>query len=1013
MPASNLNAAFQFSRQFGVPLDKDLVFTTTSARTSYLTDPSTSGIAYTGMIAADLQTNKAYLLNSNRQWVEIGASATDSLFSGSGLLFRRGSGENNFATGGLNSGNNIVITDPSGLAGNPSIGLSTSLTNLSSIAVTGLGNITINSTGVSLSGHSHTSSSITDFNSAVSGLLPTIANNGDNRLLTSTGTSTGINAENNLTFSNNNLTIGSISGLNPSEIHLYSAMGESANLNFKNSSGSDKLQIIYDEGDGAAKIISSDPLTITANVYVDLPGTDNAGLYLNGVHVSVSGHNHTASNITDFSSAVNNLIDSAVSTSIVAGTGVGISYNNTNNTLTVSSLLTAGSGISLSHSSGNYTVSLSDPTVQLVDVTDLTSNARNFLLTPSSANLRTLVTDETGSGSLVFSNSPTLVTPNIGVATGTSFNSITGLSSSTPLVNGTAAVGTSTAAARADHVHPTDTSRAAVTGTLEQFASTTSSQLAGVISDETGSGSLVFGTNPTISSGILAGTSSMNVFNTTATTVNAFGTATTLNLGYTGNNASTTNIATAAPAFGTKTINIGTNISGSAGSPVNINLGGGSGIGDTINIGASGNSNINIGTSTAGLGTRTINIGTDGASGSTTSIILGTPGELNNTTTIRNNIIASGNLILSGSGLVASNINNFDTAVRSSRLDQMAVPTASVSLNSQKITNLATPTNDQDAATKAYVDAARAGLDVKQSVRMATTGPLSGSITGTIILSMGLIDSVVPVVGNRILVKDQTNPSENGIYTFTTLTNGGTNATLTRATDADSSEEVTAGMFTFVSEGSVNADSGWVLTTNDTITLGTTALTFAQFSGAGQITAGAGLTKSGNTLDIGTASSSRIVINADNIDLATVSQSDNSGSSGTSFVQSVTRDSYGRVTGVTTGGVQDASTTQKGIASFDSGDFSVSSGDVSIKSGGVDNSQLANSSVTVGSTNISLGGTSTSLSGLTSVSSTGFTGALTGNASTATTLQTARTINGTSFNGSADITISFIDGGTP
>jgi hypothetical protein len=89
----------------------------------------------------------------------------------------------------------------------------------------------------------------------------------------------------------------------------------------------------------------------------------------------------------------------------------------------------------------------------------------------------------------------------------------------------------------------------------------------------------------------------------------------------------------------------------------------------------------------------------------------------------------------------------------------------------------------------------------------------------------------------------------------------------TRATDADTSAEVKSGMFVFVNEGGNNADSGWVLTTNDPITLGTTALTFAQFSGAGQITAGAGMTKSGNTLDVvGTAN--RILVNVDSIDIA-------------------------------------------------------------------------------------------------------------------------------------------------
>lgn len=778
----------------------------------------------------------------------------------------------------------------------------------------------------------------------------------------------------------------------------------------------------------------------------------------NTLQVAVTGI--PSSLITNFASSVNDLIDSAVSTSIVAGSGVDIVYNSGTNTLTVSSALTAGSGIALNHSGGNYTISLNDPTIQLADVTDLSTDARNFLLTPSSANLRTLVTDETGSGSLVFSNSPTLVTPNIGVATGTSFNSITGLSSSTPLVNGTAAVGTSTAAARADHVHPTDTSRAAVAGTLEQFASTTSSQLAGVISDETGSGllvfnnsptlitptlgvasatslnkvnitapatsatltiadgktltasnsltftgtdsssvvfgsggtvaytannlgafasttssqlaevisdetgsgSLVFGTNPTISSGILAGTSSMNVFNTTATTVNAFGAATTLNIGQ-GTSMGTINIGTGTPSIGaTRTINLG--------------------VGTTTNA----FTNINIGTGeVGGLASVNINIGATGVG--------------NSTTTINKNLIVTGNLTVGGSGLVASNINNFDSQVRTSRLDQMSAPTADVSLNSRKITNLATPTADSDAATKAYVDAARSGLDVKQSVRVATTANITLSGTQT-------IDGVSVIAGDRVLVKDQSTGSQNGIYVVAA-------GAWSRATDADIDAEVTAGMFTFVTEGTVNADSGWVLTTNDTITLGTTALVFAQFSGAGQITAGAGMVKSGNTLDVGTASTARIVVNADNIDLATVNQSNFSGTAGVNFAQTISVDSYGRVTGVTSADVRDATTSVKGIASFDSGDFSVTSGAVSIKNGGVDNNQLANSAVTIGSTSVSLGGTATTIAGLSSVSSTGFTGALTGNASTATTLQTARTINGTSFNGSADITIAFVDGGTP
>ena len=168
------------------------------------------------------------------------------------------------------------------------------------------------------------------------------------------------------------------------------------------------------------------------------------------------------------------------------------------------------------------------------------------------------------------------------------------------------------------------------------------------------------------------------------------------------------------------------------------------------------------------------------------------------------------------------------------------------------------PSADADVATKAYVDAARSGLDVKASVRAATTGP------GTLASSFAngsVIDNVTLATGDRILIKDQSTGSENGIYTV--------NATgaPTRATDADSNTEVTPGLFTFVEEGTANADSGWVLTNNGSITLGSTALTFAQFSGAGQITAGNGLTKTGNTLDVG-GTTNRITVTADAVDIA-------------------------------------------------------------------------------------------------------------------------------------------------
>lgn len=229
----------------------------------------------------------------------------------------------------------------------------------------------------------------------------------------------------------------------------------------------------------------------------------------------------------------------------------------------------------------------------------------------------------------------------------------------------------------------------------------------------------------------------------------------------------------------------------------------------------------------------------------------------------------------------ASTISDFDTQVRTSRLDQMAAPTADVSLNSHKITNLLDPTGAQDAATKLYVDGVATGLDVKASVRAATTAALatntrSGNVlTASANGALAAIDGVSLAVNDRLLVKNEATGANNGIYTVTSLGSVGTPWSLTRATDADSSAEVTPGLFVFAEEGTTNGDTGWVLTTNQTITLNTTALTFTQFSGAGTYTAGTGLTLTGSQFaqdtangygvrkyvtDVGDGSSTAIVV---------------------------------------------------------------------------------------------------------------------------------------------------------
>ncbi len=198
-----------------------------------------------------------------------------------------------------------------------------------------------------------------------------------------------------------------------------------------------------------------------------------------------------------------------------------------------------------------------------------------------------------------------------------------------------------------------------------------------------------------------------------------------------------------------------------------------------------------------------------------------------------------------------TNLYYTDVRVRANRLDQMAAPTAALALNSQRITGLADPTAAQDAATKNYVDLTVQGLDPKASVKAATTAniaSLSGAMT---------IDGVALVAGDRVLVKDQTTPSVNGVYVVAA-------GAWARSEDLSTWAEHVAA-YLFVEQGTVNADVGFLCTVDAGGTLGTTAITFVQFNGAGQIVAGAGLTKTGNTIDVGAGTG--ISVAADSIAL--------------------------------------------------------------------------------------------------------------------------------------------------
>jgi hypothetical protein len=378
-------------------------------------------------------------------------------------------------------------------------------------------------------------------------------------------------------------------------------------------------------------------------------------------------------------------------------------------------------------------------------LTNKSINLANNTLTTTSAQLATAISDETGTGVVVFNNSPTLITPTLGAALATSINGLT-ISSSTGTL--TIANGKTLTASNTLTFTGTDTSSVAfgaggtvayVANKLSVFAATTSAELAGVISDETGTGFLVFSDSPTL----------------------------------------------VTPTLGAA---LATSVTATSG---NMTVGA-----------ASGNNSVN--------------------------------------------------LVPTGTG--------------------------SVDVANKRITSVAEPTQSSDAATKNYVDAVKTGLDVKDSVIVTTTGNLTATYSngtsgvGATLTNSGTqaaitIDSRVLVVGERVLVKDQTTALQNGFYKVTTVGTASTNWVLTRTVDADEDSEITPGAFTFVEEGTVGANNGYVCTNVGAITVGTTAITFVQFSGAGSVIAGDGLTKTGNTLNaVGT--NNRISISADAIDIS-------------------------------------------------------------------------------------------------------------------------------------------------
>jgi len=306
------------------------------------------------------------------------------------------------------------------------------------------------------------------------------------------------------------------------------------------------------------------------------------------------------------------------------------------------------------------------------------------------------------------------------------------------------------------------------------------------------------------------------------------------------------------------------------------------------------------------------NLATGGTVSATSTITGGnvaTGGTVSATSTITGGNVATGGTVSATGAITGGNINTagnvsatanvlggnvitdfiYSTASNTTLTINAATislnPTGNVGMNSRYINNLADPVADQDAATKVYVDTVAQGLDPKASVVYATTANLApytynngtSGVGATLTLTATgnlTIDGNVVTANSRVLIKNEVgafvnnttqSAAFNGIYVVTTAGAPGVAAVLTRSTDFNQPAEI-PGAFTFVEAGTVNADTGWVCTTNAPVTVGTTQIIFAQFSGAGSYTAGNALTLNGSQFNVNVdlSGANTIAINGSN-----------------------------------------------------------------------------------------------------------------------------------------------------
>lgn len=392
----------------------------------------------------------------------------------------------------------------------------------------------------------------------------------------------------------------------------------------------------------------------------------------------------------------------------------------------------------------------------------------------------------------------------------------------------------------------------------------TTDTLAEFIYDTVG-GAVTSGTGITVTNSDVGNTSTVNITNT-AVTAGSYGSTTAIPT-------FTVNAQGQLTAASTQNISTTLNIAGDTGTDAiahltdTLTFTGGEGIDTTVTNNVLTIAAEDATTSNKGVASfATANFDVTSGAVSTKNITLGSSTLTNGstTTTLAGLLqLDVDNIQIDGNSIISTNVNGGIT------LDPNG--TGHVSVSNALLKDVATPVDPNDAANKAYVDAVAEGLHIHASVKAATTAALTGSVTYdngtsgvgatlTLATPLSTLDGYSLVNGDRVLIKNQVNAAHNGIYVRTSST------VFTRAADFNTVAEIASGDFLFVSNGTINGNTGYVQTI-PMVTIGSTNITFEQFSGAGTYIAGAGLLFTGNQIDIVLQASGGLEIVSDELGL--------------------------------------------------------------------------------------------------------------------------------------------------